>query len=830
MTLMKSIIITSLVLLVSFFSYGQVRDTTLVISKEKVIVDYDSSLNEAELREYFDDIRKNYIKASTKASNDVKSLIPQIPISADGCGNGGFENTDPYAGWTGLGLKHQNQSLPIENGLITNTGIMPFTSLNNPGGNGKYIQFQTTGTDPNLAGATPSTTLQKVVSGNQSIRLGNNDDGKASEGIAKRFIVTPANAKYYFQYAVVMDKSHSFPDGSPNGSEVFFIAEALDASGNTVDKIVDIGNPSNPFISAVTSSWATNGGTDNMYYRNWRCAYLDLSSLIGQEVTVFFINSDCSAGAHQGYTYLDAVCESCVNVNEGDINIDLEDDSCMDFPQTIEGSFVLPASGNAINETITLEIYQNNVLVNTLTSPTISGGNYSFSLSPSDFPNQDDGQCYDLVSILSFQIPDMTGTLQTVTQYSSEPTNGVQDGETPGLDNDVCFCEDDEPCCDIDDFDATIQENNGSFDVMINGGSVPLQEVEISMVDYHIEYAERDCQPDDLGVFGTLTTSNTTLGDLVLNPGDNGTSSLTWLLGNPSVINSSVNLDILNPEVLNLDCCDVEFYFCLKVKVKNVNCDDCETIICYSSDPQTEPDPCDIDIDPFDPDEKFCPGETVMINWSGSTPSGQVNVSLYDNTNNSVYSVLATGVTNTGSYSYTLPTTLPCEPPRYWSIIVEDAEDKECRDSTDRFLVECCDQQTECDCGEWKEGGVSIKANPKQIHDEDTKNVNNQTNFEQRVDCGDKIKLKASLNYTFTVPDYICNPEDCETDYKWEIIGKNGVVLSGTGQSFSYTFYQVGSYRIVFTPLCGGKECKPCIIGVEIGKVVSSDTVKPSKN
>lgn len=816
MTIMKTIIITILVFFLSFFSYGQVKDTTLIMSKEKIIVDYDSGLNDAELREYFNDIRENKRNASAKASNAVKNLIPQIPITADGCENGDFENPDPYSSWTGLGLKHQNQTLPIENGLITDTGVMPFTLLNNLGVSGKYIQFQTPGTDPNLAGATPSTSLQKVVSGNQSIRLGNNNAAFASEGIAKRFVVTPQNAKYYFQYAVVMDKSHSNPDGSPNGSEVFFIAEALDASGNTIDKIVDIGNPSNPFISAVTSNWATNNGTNNTYYRNWRCAYLDLSSHIGQEVTILFINSDCSAGAHQGYTYLDAVCEPCVNVNEGDIDIDLEDESCMDFPQTIEGSFVLPASGNATNESITLEIYQNNVLVNTLTNPTLSGGNYSFSLSPSDFPYQDDGQCYDLVSILSFQMPDMSGTLQTVNQYSSEPNNGVQDGETPGLDNDVCFCsDDDEACCSIEDFDASIQENNGTFDVMINGGSIPLQEVEISMVDYHIDYEEEDCKPDDLGVFGTLTTTTTSLENLVLNPGDNGTSSLTWMLGNPSVINSSVNLDILNPEVLNLECCDVEFYFCLKVKVSNVDCDDCETIICYSSEDSQDtddPKPCEINIDPLE--DSYCVGDEINLNWNTNT-TGNLSIVITDG--NNIWNTVDNNVSSSqNSYQYTIPSSIDCDKDWYFNISFNDY-DGECWSSSTKFRVDCCDDQNlDCECGKWLDDSVFIKGYQKRIPRDPNQKINLKSNFEDKVKCGKKIKLNPSLNYTFKAPNYLCNPQDCEVEYKWNIIGENGSILSGTGQIINYTFNNPGDYSITYTPICDGKKCKPCRIGISI--------------
>jgi len=810
---MKNIFI--LFLLATVFSYGQIKDTTIVISKKNVIIDYNSNLKNNELQKYFDDFKKEYLNSSNKASSNIVNILNSIPITTNPCENGGFESNDPYSSWTGLALKHGSTAIPIENGLITDPGIQAFTLLNSTASYGKYIQFQTLGTDSNLLSATPSTTLQHVVSGTQSLRLGNNSAGFAAEGIAKRFVVTPLNAKLYFQYAVVMDKSHSSPDGSINGSEVFFIAEAVDMSGATIDKIVDIGNPSNPFISAVSGSWATNGPPNNMYYRNWRCAYLDLTNKIGQEVVVFFINSDCSAGAHKGYTYLDAVCETCVDVNEGDININLDEDNCLDFPQQIGGTFVLPASGNSVNENITLEIYQNNVLVTTLTSPTISGGNYYFTLNASDFPNQDSGQCYDLVSVLTFQIPDMNNNLQTVTQYSSKVVNGVQDGEIPGINNDVCFCDDPEPCCDIEDFDASIKENNGSFNVTINGGSVPIQEVEISMIDYHVEYSNVDCKPDDMGNFGTLSTSTTTLGNLLLNAGDNNTSNLTWLPGSPGILNGGVNLNIIDPLILNLDCCDVVFSFCLKVRVKDVNCNVCEKIICYTSKPID--DPCEIEIKDIDQDKKYCPGDSITINWSGSTPSGFVNVSLFDNTNASIYQVLATGIPNTGVFTYTIPAGIPCDPPRSWSLIVEDSE-KLCVGRSNKFTIECCDD--DCSCGEWLTSFVTIKEYLKEIPQDPKLKINFQSNFTKEIDCGGAINLKPTFYYSFTAPNYVCNPENCDVSYKWEVVNSSGVIQAGVGKTFNYNFSSYGNYQVVFTPICGGEPCEPCIINVNIKKII----------
>lgn len=471
----------------------------------------------------------------------------------------------------------------------------------------------------------------------------------------------------------------------------------------------------------------------------------------------------------------------CVSVN-GQVSI--EDSYATSIPFTTSG-------GITININPTTQIFPGNDF--TITIPVIKSGG---------------GNCCN----------------ESVSVTAEMTTSGVELSANYGSPEAPAACVTGTECCDIEDFDATIQENNGTFNVNISGGSVPLQEVEISMVDYHIEYSERDCKPNDLGIFGTLTTPTINLSNLILNAGDNGTSSLSWLLGNPSIINSSVNLNILYPDVLNLECCDVDFYFCIKVKVKDVNCNVCEKIICFSS--EDEPEPCIINIKPFTQDKKYCPGDTINLNWSGTTPSGQVNVSLFDNTNGVIYSVLATGIPNTGSFTYTIPPSLPCDPPRTWSFIVEDAE-KLCLSRSDSFIVECCNQQGDCDCGEWLTKNVSVKGYIKKIPKDPKQKINFQTNFEKKIECGNEIELKPTLNYTFTAPNYVCNPEDCDVEYKWEVIDPDGIILSGNGKTFNFTFSNYGTYKIIFTPICGGKRCKPCTIYVKIDKFIIQEPGGP---
>jgi uncharacterized repeat protein (TIGR01451 family) len=377
-------------------------------------------------------------------------------------------------------------------------------------------------------------------------------------------------------------------------------------------------------------------------------------------------------------------------------------------------------------------------------------------------------------------------------------------------------------CCDIEGFEATLSENNGNYTVNINGSSVPIQEVEISMMDYHVEYSDPDCKPDDLGIFGTLSTTNALLSGLIFNSSSNNTSSLNWLPGTPSVLNSSVTLNIVNPNELSLECCDMIFSFCLKIRVKDANCNVCEKIVCYSSESNSD-EPCDIVLADLPQGKKYCPGDTIPISWSGTTPSGLTNLYLYDNTNNSVYQVIATNVPSTGTYNFTIPSTLPCNPPRTWSIIIQDSQ-KLCDDRSSTFTIECCNQ-TECDCGTWKTEFITIKGSKIDVPTDAQQKTNNNNNnnpvvdLGQTIKCGKEIQLIPSYSYTFTSPTFVCNPESCDVAYKWEIEYLGVVIQTGFGKVFSYSFANSGGYKIIFTPICGGQRCKPCVVYVNIPQV-----------
>lgn len=392
-------------------------------------------------------------------------------------------------------------------------------------------------------------------------------------------------------------------------------------------------------------------------------------------------------------------------------------------------------------------------------------------------------------------------------------------------------------CCDITDFDATINTNGDLYEVQINGGATPIQEIEISMVDYHVSYTDAACQPQDLGDFGTLSTLQTTMDGSLLNNTENGTSSLTWLAGNPAIINSIVNLDIIDPAALNLDCCDNTFYFCLKVRVKDVNCNVCETTLCYSSDEEvvdtgdgidtgdngdgndnggnddnhdnggndagnTGDKDCDLVLK-FVPEEAYCTGDTINLAWNSLNTSGLVDIVLTNGAGGSQL-VIANGIPDNGSYNYTIPHVFDCEDSHQWSFIIRDTNNHECSKRTTTFDINCCEQ--ECGCGKWLDNNVEI-----QISEEKLFTIDNA--FPTSTGCGKDMVLSSALGvYSFTAPTYQCNPDSCRAKYEWTITNTTtGATSTFVGQTFEESNVIPGDIiKYTITPLCNGQRCKPC--------------------
>jgi len=238
--------------------------------------------------------KRKYINTKYGLINYAK-LGGGDPVVQSPCTNMDFE-TGTITGWT------------ITEGLNSNSltqgGCCPSAST-------RY-SLATPGADP----AVPA--LQRVPpgAGNYTLKIG---DGATTGGYVVRakqtFAVTAANSVFIYRFAVVLeDGSHACQD------QPYFNISFNDGSNNPIPcgdfNVVQIG-------SACSAGGDPSFVTSGIYsYKNWSTRAFDLTSYIGQNVTVEFTASDCVQTGHAGWAYVDADCKPfTLNLNGTDIPV-----------------------------------------------------------------------------------------------------------------------------------------------------------------------------------------------------------------------------------------------------------------------------------------------------------------------------------------------------------------------------------------------------------------------------------------------------------------------------------------------------------------------------
>ncbi len=176
--------------------------------------------------------------------------------------------------------------------------------------NGYHPQYNSTGCCPLSGGA------QTIMTGNAtdpcggfpvvcpggvfSLKLGNNQVGGRADRIEQTFMVTPANAYFTYKYAVVLQEPGHNPLHQPK-----FEIEMLDQNGNQIPCTyysVTAGQNIPGFQNSTSCP--------NVIFKPWSSVSADLTSYIGQNVTIRFTTYDCALGGHYAYAYIDGSCIS----------------------------------------------------------------------------------------------------------------------------------------------------------------------------------------------------------------------------------------------------------------------------------------------------------------------------------------------------------------------------------------------------------------------------------------------------------------------------------------------------------------------------------------
>lgn len=381
-------------------------------------------------------------------------------------------------------------------------------------------------------------------------------------------------------------------------------------------------------------------------------------------------------------------------------------------------------------------------------------------------------------------------------------------------------------CCQIPNFNATLSGNNlDNLTLNLNSGTNQIQEVEVSMVDYHATYSEPGCQPVNMdasgGHIGYMTTTTSNLATLNLATAQNNSHVLDWLPGSPAQLNHTVNLSVKPPSVINVSCCSVNFSFCIKVRAKDVNCNVCEidTCLMFTIGDTTIHESCCC--------EKWSREQIAVYHAMGSVgkpvihqvncggnitlPPGEYTVSApafvcSPATCNATYQWTinrkgwefsghpnVTGTGNTLVYNFN-------EPGQYLVTFTPMCGSCKCEPCKIIIIIGPAQQ---CDC----KGQGWIKDKPGAIIFQN----NNIPIF-----CGESRSLDNPGTYQINAPLYLCNPANVNPTFLYNIFFNGNNVSSGPGGSFSYNFSQQGIYTIVITPNCCGNVCPPCTLKIEI--------------
>lgn len=345
-------------------------------------------------------------------ANRVALYVPSIGTITP-CGNGNLDDALNPAEWQGGNGTRTTGTTPINFAALTGglfSGIITLPQ--------SHQTWVPAGVDPN---AGIPTTAQGSAG---AVRIGNAVNGWGCELLSKTFVVTPALSTITFWYAVVLQN----PLGHPPDAQPFFRVRVTDSSGNVVPSAFDFGAGSDTLIADSANPFFQTA--PGIVYKDWACAQIDLSTQVGNQVTIEFVTADCGYGGHWGYAYIDSLCGNCQGSPTGDITYDCEQ-STHCGPGQICFDYVLPKIGsNTGSVTITLDIYQNGTLLTQLTSPVLtSGSSTCFGVVPASIPgiNLSLGG-FDFTATAAFAIGN--------TSLGHIKVGTPPDGITPGRNND----------------------------------------------------------------------------------------------------------------------------------------------------------------------------------------------------------------------------------------------------------------------------------------------------------------------------------------------------------------------------------------------------------
>ena len=337
-------------------------------------------------------LANRYFSVREKVELSAGTFVARGRRSASMCADGACDRSldpDVWTGaWTGgAGTNISNLDLPVaawRSGLVPNNNSLDDLecgSGQDPHALQAHHSIVPDGTDPRI----PSlrTVAPIPASGNlASLRLGNRCPGFGAERVAKTFVVARGQTTLEFWYAMVAQ----LPDKHELEEQPGFGAFLVKSDSTLVNDLIDI-DPTTPGRQNFVVSDHNNRffGADNtepetVVYRDWTCVTIDLSGFEGETLTLVLVNRDCLLSGHWGYAYVDSFCLGCHGNPSGDASFNMVKSDCPKGELCFDYTAPKLPDGTTGEVTVTLELYQNGSLVNTLTSgPLTSDGTFCFT-------------------------------------------------------------------------------------------------------------------------------------------------------------------------------------------------------------------------------------------------------------------------------------------------------------------------------------------------------------------------------------------------------------------------------------------------------------------
>lgn len=302
------------------------------------------------------------------------------------CVNGGFE--DGVANYTFRELE-EYPSVHLDDGCATNKGTAYTpTGLN---------QFQnratlvSPGNEPLLA--LLGISINRVRNGNRSIKLSPNPVTASTDGqngnvtsMARNFVINENQIDFSFLHigSVVPVNNHRQPT---------FRYRLIDNANNAVLRNVCIrmnnGDCRYRQIPDTRPGWA---GTTISYTPQWVCERINTADLIGRNVRLEFLVSDCEYRGHFSTVYLDDICGVTCEPTWGNINLNPINLNCPTETFNVCGTITLPQNTTLQNLQLNVLNQSGTVVAGPLTNFTITGNTFCFNnINPSVFGSNPSG-------------------------------------------------------------------------------------------------------------------------------------------------------------------------------------------------------------------------------------------------------------------------------------------------------------------------------------------------------------------------------------------------------------------------------------------------------